>query len=78
VTQLSLLLTVACMAGTVAVAVNGSSKRSVPTLPASSPQLTSPKASLVRSAADIAWLGRFGSYNTRQGSLNLFQNPTGC
>jgi hypothetical protein len=78
VTQLSMLLTVACMTGTVAVAASSSSKRPVPTPPATRAQLASPKPPLVQAAADITWLGGFGSYNVRQGSLNLFQNPTGC
>jgi hypothetical protein len=77
VTQLSLLLTVACVSGTVAVAASSSSKRPVPTPPATSAQLASPEALHVQ-AADIAWLSRFGSYNVSQGSLNLFQNPNGC
>jgi hypothetical protein len=78
VTQLSLLLTVACMTGTVAVAASSSSKRPVPTPPATSARAASPKAPSVQAAADITWLGRFGSYNVRQGSLNLLQNPNGC
>jgi hypothetical protein len=78
VTQRSLLLTLACLTGTVALAAAASSKRPVPTPPSTRPGLASPETLPAQAAPDITWLRRFGSYNARQGSLNLFQNPNGC
>ena len=74
-TQISLLLTLAGISGSMVVFAPHPAKRSSSPVPAPRPAA---ETSAGTPAPDITWLRSFGSYNVQAGALNPFQNPKGC
>jgi hypothetical protein len=70
--QMSLLLKVVGLSGIATVAASTHK----PAVSAPTPRVQAPP--LAPAAATVGWLRTFGSYNVRQGTLNLFQDPNGC
>ncbi len=78
-TRLHILLTAACVTGAAAALAPTSPERASPKLPAAGVAPVTTTAAAANGQLDqVAWLARYGSYNVRQGSWNLFPNPNGC